>query len=82
MLTAGLTISRYRLHSQEYRIKGQRINGFSGSVEIYAKLSPPMQELWKLLLEFAPYGGIGIKTALGMGAVTTEPALPKQNNYD
>lgn len=82
MLTAGLTISRYRLHSQEYRIKGQRINGFSGSVEIYAKLSPPMQELWKLLLEFAPYGGIGIKTALGMGAVTTEPVLPKQNNYD
>ena len=82
MLTAGLTISRYRLHSQEYRIKGQRINGFSGSVEIFARLSPPMQELWKLLLEFAPYGGIGIKTALGMGAVTTEPVLPKQNNYD
>ena len=70
MLTDGLTISRYRLRSQDYRIKGQRINGFVGSVEIYARLSAPMQELWRLLLAFAPYGGVGIKTALGMGAVS------------
>lgn len=80
MLTAGLTISRYRLRSQEYRIKGQRINGFVGSVEIYARLSAPMQELWRLLMTFAPHSGIGIKTALGMGAVTTEPVFPKIKN--
>ena len=80
MLTAGLTISRYRLHSQDYRIKGQRITGFVGHIDIYARMSAPMQELWRLLLAFAPYGGIGIKTALGMGAVVTEPVLPKIRN--
>ncbi len=82
LLTDGLTISRYRLRSQNYRIKGQRINGFVGSVEIYAKLSAPMRELWKLLLAFAPYGGIGIKTALGMGAISVEPVLPKTDNTE
>ena len=30
------------------------------------------------LLSFAPYGGIGIKTTLGMGGVSVEPLAPPQ----
>ena len=30
-----------------------------------------LQEIWQLLLRFAPYVGVGIKTTLGMGGVQT-----------
>ena len=32
------------------------------------------------LLSFAPYGGIGIKTTLGMGGVSVEPLAPPQRS--
>ena len=32
-----------------------------------AREDAPLLELWNALLSFAPYGGIGIKTTLGMG---------------
>ena len=38
----------------------------------------PLLELWNALLSFAPYGGIGIKTSLGMGGVAVEPLAPPQ----
>ena len=38
----------------------------------------PLLELWNALLSFAPYGGIGIKTTLGMGGVSVEPLAPPQ----
>ncbi len=71
MLVSGLTLRRYRLTSRDYWLKGQRIPGFMGSVQFSTRLSAPIMELWRLLVAFAPYCGIGVKTALGMGAVTT-----------
>ena len=71
MLVSGLTLRRYRLTSRDYWLKGQRIPGFVGSVQFSTRLSAPIMELWRLLVAFAPYCGIGVKTALGMGAVTT-----------
>lgn len=73
LLASGLRIQRYRLFSQNYWMKGQKIPGFTGSVQITARLPTPMLELWHLLLSFAPYGGVGIKPALGMGAVNVRP---------
>ena len=73
LLTAGLEIRRYRLMSRDYWLKGQRISGFTGSVQLSARLSAPMMQLWKLLLAFAPFSGFGIKTAIGMGAVVVVP---------
>ena len=32
------------------------------------------------LLSFAPYGGIGIKTTLGMGGVSVEPLVLPQRS--
>lgn len=79
LLLSGLRICRYRLSSRDYKLKGQRIPGFVGSVQISARLPAPMMELWHLLLAFAPYSGIGIKTALGMGAVRITPVIRKSN---
>ena len=38
----------------------------------------PPQDNMNALLSFAPYGGIGIKTSLGMGGVAVEPLAPPQ----
>ena len=61
----------YNLHTTRYLLKETRIPSFLGSVTIEARLAPPLLEFWNALLSFAPYGGIGIKTALGMGGVIT-----------
>ena len=72
MMVNGLRIVRYDLRSSSYAMKGLHIPGFWGEVTIKSTLPAPLLELWKLLVAFAPYSGVGIKTALGMGAVAVE----------
>ena len=74
----GLHILDYNLHTVSYPIKNTRIPGFVGSAVVEARLALPLLELWNALLSFAPYGGIGIKTTLGMGGVSVEPLAPPQ----
>lgn len=52
------------------------------TVRSYTKnrLALPLLELWNALLSFAPYGGIGIKTTLGMGGVSVEPLVLPQRS--
>ena len=69
MLCQGVQIREYRLKSARYKLKKTSIPGFVGELELAARLADPMMEIWKLLLTFAPFCGIGIKTALGMGGV-------------
>ena len=69
MLESGIRISDYRLRSSRYALKGVKIPGFVGEITLDTRLSAPMQQLWNSLCLLAPYTGIGIKTALGMGGV-------------
>lgn len=69
MLLDGVEISSYRLTSTSYRLKGQRIRSFIGTVGLTARLAAPLMEVFKTLLLFGEYSGIGIKTALGMGGM-------------
>ncbi len=71
-LVQGVHIVDYSLNSTRYSLKMNRIPSFCGKVILESKLSQPLQELWQTLLAFAPYSGIGIKTALGMGGVCVE----------
>lgn len=71
-LLQGVRISDYRLRSARHWMKDVRIPGFQGSVTFFVRLPPPMMEVWRLLCRFAPYGGVGIKTALGMGGVSVD----------
>ena len=76
----GLRIRDYSLHTVSYPIKNTCIPGFVGSAVVEARLALPLLELWNALLSFAPYGGIGIKTTLGMGGVSVEPLAPPQRS--
>lgn len=77
-LLRGIHIVDYNLHTTSYALKGTRVPSFSGRVVTDAKLALPLLELWNALLAFAPYGGIGIKTTLGMGGVQVRPLTRPQ----
>lgn len=69
MLERGIHFGDYALRSQRYPLKATSIPGFMGDLTMISRLPAPIQELWTTLLRFAPYSGIGIKTALGMGGI-------------
>lgn len=68
-LERGIRITDYQLRSAGYWLKDSRISGFQGTVTLSARLAPPLMELWQILVNFAPYAGVGIKTSLGMGGI-------------
>lgn len=68
----GLRIAEYRLSSCDYLLKGQPIPGFTGELMLKCRLNGFHLTMANLLLHFAPYAGVGIKTALGMGGVSCE----------
>lgn len=72
LLMQGIHIADYHLRSLRYPLKQTRIPSFIGRVIIEANLPAPLAEILNVLYCFAPYAGIGIKTALGMGAVGIE----------
>ena len=68
---AGLPV-RLEEYAREIRatiLKNIGIPAFKGEIRLEAKLSVPLMELFKLLMVFSEYSGVGIKTSLGMGAV-------------
>ena len=67
MMIHGISIEGYRLKTLRYPIKQVSIPGFCGELTLEAHLSAPMQELWKALLVFSQFSGVGVKTTLGMG---------------
>lgn len=73
-LERGLHIVDYRLHTLRHPLKQTRIPSFMGRVVLEARLPAPLMEVFQTLYCFAPYAGLGIKTALGMGGVH----LPQQ----
>lgn len=65
----GLHIVDYRLQTLRHPLKQVHIPSFIGRVVLEARLPAPLLEVFKTLYCFAPYSGVGIKTALGMGGV-------------
>lgn len=71
-LLAGVRIADYSLRSLRYPLKQASIPSFQGRVVLEAHLPRPESALFRALYCFAPYAGMGIKTALGMGGVTIQ----------
>lgn len=69
LLEAQIWIRDYRLQTHRFDLKSQRIPGFSGMLWLQNRLPAPLMEIWKGLLYFSTFSGLGVKTALGMGAV-------------
>ncbi len=65
-------IAYYSLRSTRYHIKGIKIMGYMGRITIAVHGPDQLPRLAGLLLSFAEYAGIGIKTSLGMGACKVE----------
>ena len=59
------------LRSASFSVEGYNIRGFRGQIALQFTGSDMVRRILGTLLAFAPYAGIGIKTALGMGAVQT-----------
>ena len=62
-------ISGYRLRSMFFPLEGVRIPSFGGEMTIRMGGKGTLAGYAQLLTEFGTYSGIGIKTAMGMGAV-------------
>lgn len=62
-------IQNYDLHTNLFHIEGHSVPGFSGTLGIRFCGNQKVNCMAAALLQCAVYTGIGIKTALGMGAV-------------
>lgn len=62
-------ISGYRLQTIRFPLEKVQITGFTGGVRIHIKGTDTMARYVRLLVRFGYYSGVGIKTAIGMGAV-------------
>lgn len=67
-------ITSYRLRSTYYSMESIRIPSYIGRITLKLNASAQIAKLAKMLFCFGEYSGIGIKTALGMGAVRVEEA--------
>ncbi|MBP3655955.1 MAG: CRISPR system precrRNA processing endoribonuclease RAMP protein Cas6 [Clostridia bacterium] len=65
----GVYITDYKLQTLRHSLKQTRIPSFIGKVVLDVRLPAPLAEVFRTLYCFAPYAGMGIKTALGMGGV-------------
>ena len=64
-----VNITSFNLHSSYYSLEGVKIPSFVGEITLTSYKNERMKKFISMMLEFATYSGIGIKTALGMGAV-------------
>lgn len=62
----------YKLKSVRFSMEGVQIPSFMGNIVIRINGPQTMVNFAKMLFQFANYSGIGIKTAIGMGAVKIE----------
>ena len=64
-------ISSYDMQMRMFYIGNGKIPSFTGKLELHLTGNETMRRLVALLMEFSNYSGVGIKTALGMGGITT-----------
>lgn len=68
-MTVNSEIARYRLHSTSFPLEGISVPGFCGDLTIKFSGPDTLARYARLLLHFGEFSGIGIKTAMGMGAI-------------
>ena len=71
-LTSHCRLTKYQLQSRVFSVNGSTIYGCHGWQRIGFFGYDMLKRLQGMLTAFAPFAGVGVKTALGMGAVNTE----------
>jgi CRISPR-associated endoribonuclease Cas6 len=65
-------ISKYNLRSVAYSMKGVKIQGFVGYVDLFFWGAESIIRLANMICNFGKFSGAGIKTTLGMGGIKVE----------
>ena len=68
-LGEAVRIQRYSLASAPFYIQKTPIIGYTGFIQLELPTENGLLRQAQALLELAPYTGIGVKTAIGMGGV-------------
>jgi CRISPR-associated endoribonuclease Cas6 len=68
-LTDCSEIAQYRLKSTCFPVEGIRIPSFKGEICLRMRGTDTMARYARFLLRFGEYSGVGIKSAMGMGAI-------------
>lgn len=68
-LSSQSKIIRYELRSVLFHLEGVKVPSFIGKITIKMSGSQTMARFAHMLLQFGTYSGVGIKTAIGMGAI-------------
>lgn len=71
-LISNTDVNRYELRSTLFSLEGVRIPAFVGSITFRIRGTQTMCSFANMLFKYGTYSGIGIKTALGMGAVSID----------
>lgn len=71
-LVKNTRISQYQIRSCNFSLEGVRIPAFVGEVKFYFRGSQTLSNYMHFLFHFAEYSGIGIKAAMGMGAIEVQ----------
>lgn len=69
MLVEKSEIIKYRLRTVNFPMSGVKIPAFLGSFTVKINGAETLSAYAKLLFKFGEYAGVGIKTAMGMGAM-------------
>ncbi len=78
-LENNINIIQYSLKSRLFHLEGIKIPSFVGEVTIRINGPGQMVNLANMLLKYGQYSGIGIKSAMGMGAVLVEDKEVNRN---
>ncbi len=69
ILADFIKIQEYNFYNQSFLLEHQKIDGFCGKMNAIFEGERTTKNLLGLLFEYANYSGVGIKTAIGMGAI-------------
>ena len=73
-----VNIVGYNLRSRTFHLEGIRIPSFIGNITIRIGGNKQFVNLINMLCECGKYSGVGIKTAIGMGAINVFPKSRKE----
>lgn len=68
-IAQSVSVHDFRISSRYFSVERVKIPGFYGTVTMKVSGSETLVKFVNMLADFAEFSGVGIKTALGMGAV-------------
>lgn len=78
-LENNVSIIAYQLRSTNFQLEGVKIPSFIGKITLRIQGPSQLVNLVHMLISYGEYCGVGIKSAIGMGAITLVKGSDKAN---